>query len=236
MEGCGSRNQWVPVSKPGRCILSPMNQEVPPGDMLSGSVVLIIFLVFVFGLGFLLNRFKNRRFTQAWRPLVRLINGKVIEDGGGAATSWLTGRYLGQPVRAAMVPNRNRYSGESGHYYNHFEVALLEVPGRQDWSIEYKTPILGFGKTGWQIETDDAALRDRLIAYGVIHEVARFGSPEIKYQARAKTLLYSEDVTPLWVPGPERFQEELELLLRLAGVNGEVNSVVSVDSDLIETK
>ena len=200
-----------------------MNQEVPPGDMLFGSVVLVIFLIFVFALGFLINRFKNRRFTQTWRTLVPLINGKVIEDGGGAATSWLTGTYRGQPVRAAMVPNRNRYSGESGHYYNHFEVALLEVPGRQDWSIEYKTKILGFGQTGWQIDTEDAALRDRLIGSGVIDEIARMGPEEIRYQARAKTLLYSEDVTPLWVPAPGRFQEELELLLLLARVNGEVN-------------
>ncbi len=200
-----------------------MSQEVPPADLLFGSVVLIIFLVFVFGLGFLLNRFKNRRFTQAWRFLVPLINGKVIEDGGGAATSWLSGTYRGQPVRAAMIPNRNRYSGESGPRYNYFEIALLEVPGRQDWSIEYKTPLLGFGQTGWQIDTDDAALRDRLNASGVIDEIARLRPEEIRYQAKAKALLYSEDVTPVWVPTPDRFQEELELLLLLARVNGEVN-------------
>ena len=200
-----------------------MNQEAPPGDMLFGSIVLIIFLVFVFGLGFLINRFKNRRFTRAWKPLVHLINGKVIEDGGGAATSWLTGTYRGQPVRASMIPNRNRYSGESGPKYNYFDIALLEVPGRQDWRIEYKTPILGFGQTGWQIDTKDAALRDRLQASGVIDEIARMGPEEIRYQARAKTLLCSEDVTPLWVPAPARFQEELELLLLLARVNAEVN-------------
>jgi hypothetical protein len=57
----------------------------------------------------------------------------------------------------------------------------------------------------------------------VINEIARMGPEEVRYQARAKTLLYSEDVTPLWVPAPGRFQEELELLLRLARVNGEVN-------------
>lgn len=201
-----------------------MNQEVPPGDMLFGTFVLVIFLAFVFGFGFLLYRFKNRRFTQAWAPIVPLLNGKVTGDGGGGATSWLSGTYRGQPVRAAMIPNRNRYSGESGPRYNYFEIALLEVPGRQDWSIEHKTPVLGFGQTGWQIDTDDAALRDRLNASGVIDEIARMGPEEIRYQARAKTLLYSEDVTPLWVPAPERFLEELELLMRLARVNREVNA------------
>lgn len=193
--------------------------------MLFGAFVLAIFLVFVFALGFLINRFKNRRFHQAWSPLVPMISGKVTEDGGGAATSWLSGTYRGQPVRAAMVPNRNRYSGESGHHYNYFEIALLGVPGRQDWRIEYKTKILGFGQTGWQIDTDDAALRDRLLASEVINEIARMGPEEVRYQARAKTLLFSEDVTPRWIPTPGRFQEELELLLLLARVNGEVNAV-----------
>jgi hypothetical protein len=41
-----------------------MNQEVPPGDMLSGSVVLIIFLAFCFAAGKVLSRFKNRRFAE----------------------------------------------------------------------------------------------------------------------------------------------------------------------------
>jgi hypothetical protein len=36
-------------------------------------------------------------------------------------------------------------------------------------------------------------------------------------------LFGSADVTPLWIPLPERFQEELELLLRLAQLNAEVN-------------
>lgn len=200
-----------------------MNQESTTGDTLFGVFVLIIFLAFVFGLGFLLNRFKNRRFHQAWAPLVPMIGGKVHEDGGGAATSWLSGTYRGQPVRAAMVPNRNRYSGESGPRYNYFEIALLEVPGKQDWRIEHKTAVLGFGQTGWQIETADTALKERLLASEVINKIAHMGPEEIRYQARAKTLLFSEDVTPGWAPAPDRFQAELELLLLLARVNREVN-------------
>jgi hypothetical protein len=128
-----------------------MSQEVPPGDMLFGSVVLAIFLVFVFALGWLINKFKNRRFTRAWTPLVPLIQGTVHEDGGGGG--FLSGTYRGHKVRATT----------------------------------------------------------------------RFGQPEVSYQARGKTLLYSEDVTPNWIPAPERFQEELELLLALARINAEVN-------------
>lgn len=90
-----------------------MNREASSGDMLFGSFVLVIFLIFVFAAGFLLNRFKNRRFHQAWLPLVPLLNGKIIDDGGGAATSWLSGTYRGQPVRAAMIPNRTYSNGST---------------------------------------------------------------------------------------------------------------------------
>ncbi len=200
-----------------------MNQEVPPGDMLFGGMVLAIFLVFIFLAGMLISRFKNARFAKAWTPLAPLIGGKVVEDGGGAATSWLTGTWRGRRVVASMTPNRNLYSGESGHRYNHFDVALLDVPGGRDWKIEYQTAILGFGQTGWRIVTRDKALEDRLNASGILFAVSNFGSPEIAYSARDGKLQYSDDVTPQWIPTPERFQQELELLLTLAKVNEEVN-------------
>lgn len=192
--------------------------------MLFGAVVLAIFMVFVFALGFLINRFKNAGFRKAWAPLIPMIQGKVVEDGGGAATSWLTGTYRGKRVRASITPNRSRYSGESGHYYNDFDVALLDVAGKQDWKIEYQTAILGFGHTGWRIVTKDKALEDRLNASGILHAISRFGSPEIAYQARGGVLRLSDDITPLKAPPLESFRDQLELLLVLAKVNEEVNT------------
>jgi hypothetical protein len=200
-----------------------MNQEVPPGDMLFGAMVLAVFMVFVFALGFLVNRFKNSGFRKAWAPLIPMIQGKVVEDGGGAATSWLSGTYRGRKVVASMTPSRNRYSGESGSRYNYFDVALLDVPGGQDWQIEYKTAILGFGQTGWRVLTKDKALEDRLNASGILITIPNFRPDEVLYRARERKLLFAEDVTPQWIPTPERFQQELELLLALEKVNVEVN-------------
>lgn len=200
-----------------------MSQEAPPGDLLFGSAVLAVFLVFVFALGYAIYKFKNLRFTRAWAPLVPLIQGTVSGDGGGGTTSWLTGTYRGHRVQAGMVPHCNRYSGETGFYYNHFEVALLGVAGRLNWNAEVKTAILGFGRTGWTITADDPALVARLEAAGVLSLVARFGEPTVAYQKSARRLAYSEDVTPLWIPPPERFLQELDLLLELAKINAEVN-------------
>ena len=198
-----------------------MNQETH--DLLFGVAVLIPFLVFVFALGLLINKFKNRRFDRAWSPLIPVIQGKITQDGGGATTSWLTGTYRGRRVQAIMTPDRNMYSGESGHRYNSFEAAVLDVKGGQGWSIECKTPILGFGPEGWQIETKDQGLAERLRAAGAIALVERLGMPTVTFNARGKTLQLSEDAGPVWVPAPARFQEELEILLQLAEINERVN-------------
>ena len=194
-----------------------MSQETQ--DMLFGVAVLIPFLVLVFLLGWLINRFKNRRFTRAWAPLVPLIGGTITEDGGGAATSWLSGTWRGRRVRASMTPERNRYSGESGHTYNYFEIALLDLPGGQDWQIEWKSSILGIGQEGWRIDTADPALAERLRAAGVVAVVERMGFEAVTYSARTKTLLFSEDAGPVWVSLPERFREELDALLQLAEIH-----------------
>jgi hypothetical protein len=200
-----------------------MSQEVPPADLVFGAVGLVIFLAFVFGAGLLLSRFKNARYTRSWAELVPVISGVVTNDGGGAATSWLSGSYRGRPVRAAMVPQRSRYSGESGHHYNYFEVTLLEVAGQHDWSVAYKTPLMGFGAEGWHISAHDPDLAGRLQDAGVIERIAPFGAQEVSYRSHGRQLRYSEDVSPRVAPPPERFVAELELLLALAAINAAVN-------------
>lgn len=199
-----------------------MSQET--SDFIFGAIVLVIFLVFVFALGFLINKFKNARFTKAWAPLINIINGKVIEDGGGGATSYLLGTYRGRRVQASMTPDRNRYTNETGFRYNYFEVAAMDVPGKQDWTLSYETSVLGFGQTGLQIKSKDKTLEAALNQAGVISMIAGFGNPTITYSRSTQMLTFSEDVTPQWIPTPERFIAELELLLKLVEVNQRVNT------------
>ncbi|HET9229052.1 MAG TPA: hypothetical protein VFR31_20410, partial [Thermoanaerobaculia bacterium] len=163
------------------------------------------------GLGKVIATFKNARFTQAWTPLVPLINGKVVHDGGGAATSWLVGTWQGRKVRALMSPDRNRYSGESGFTFHEFGVELLDVPGGQDWRIEDARI------------TADPALRQRLEAAGVLLLLQAFGNPTVSYSRSQKRISFLTDAGSRWTPTPEHFEAELGLLLRLAKVNEEVN-------------
>jgi hypothetical protein len=207
-----------------------MDQETR--DILIGAAILIPFLIVVFAAGLVLNRFKNRKFAAAWRPLVPVIGGTVVDDGGGAATSWLTGRFEGRPVHASMTPNRNRTSEGGGLTYNYFDVALNDVPGRIGWQIRYAAGgVLPFGKASWYVEADDPAVAERLLRAGVLEMVrplaeARAIPPTlatVRYDRGGATLTYCEDAGAQWIPSPERFREQLALLLRLASVNADIN-------------
>ncbi len=205
-----------------------MEQE--SSDLLFGVAVMIPFLIGIFVFGWLISRFKNRRFAGAWQPLVPVIGGKIVEDGGGAATSWLTGTFAGRQVHASMTPDRNR-SNESGLRYHHFEATLQHVPGRVDWQVEYKAGMLGFGQASWQTHADDPVVADRLQRAGVIDLIRPLAEaravppwlPTVKYSYRTSTVSYSEDAGTSWIPSADRFREQLALLIRLAQVNADVN-------------
>ena len=188
-----------------------MKPEVSTQDIVIGAVVLVIVLICAYWVGGLLSRWKNARFARAWAPLVPVINGTITNDGGGAATSWLTGMYAGHQVRASITPDRNRYSEQTGPRYNYFDVALLDVQGRQDWSIRSKN-----------IVADDV-LEERLRESGIVAMLTSIGSPEARYNARQQTLQISLEVTSGWAPMPESFQAYLNLLLRLSEINAAVN-------------
>ena len=184
---------------------------VPTSDLITGSVILAVFLACVFGAGVLLNRFKNARFARAWKPLQPVIDGKVVDDGGGAATSWLTGTYKGKQVRASMVPDRNVYSGETGFRFNYFDVALLETAGKSDWVLK-EGPV-----------SKDKALERRLRDAGAMAALDAIGPVEVVYSARQGTLTIIQEPGSAWVPPPAHFEAQLNTLLKLAEINAAVN-------------
>lgn len=203
-------------------------------DMVLGTLILIVFLIVVFIAGYFLYRFKNARLTGAWGPLVSLVNGKVVGDGGGGATSWLTGTYKSRKVQASMTPGRNMYSSNPSESnrgtYNYFESALADVPGKYNWRVEFNRAVLGVGQTGWRVQSEDRSVENSLDAANVVALISPFGEPPshlglstVEYNSREHLLLYREDAGSRWTPTPERFTEELELLLRLEDVNARVN-------------
>jgi hypothetical protein len=74
----------------------------------------------------------------------------------------------------------------------------------------------------------DEPLRRRLEQAGVIAEVGAVSSPTlsyvtVQYETRARTLTYTDDVSPSRVPSSARFAVYLALVARLAVLNTRVN-------------
>lgn len=198
-------------------------------DTLLGILGLAVFLVVVFVAGYFYYRFQNARLTRAWGTLPGLINGHVSGDGGGAASSWLSGTDRGRPVVAALSPNLNQHD-EGGAKYNYFEVALTELPGRHDWSVAYAQRVLGMGQSGWQVKAEDPALAEALRGAAVPSLVAPFGEtpahfmrPTLEYNRRERVLRYRADISPLLAPSPQQFTSLLEMLHNAADINARLN-------------
>jgi hypothetical protein len=195
---------------------------MPTSEVVSGVLFVVGLLLVAYWIGNLLGRVKKKRFANAWRPLVSLVNGTFTCEATISETSVLTGTYAGYPVRAYMAPGstKSHYSKER---YNYFEVQLLHQPGKLDWRIDYQTSVFGLGKQGWQIQAPPA-LEEQLKQQGVLAPIRALGNPIVKYTQQQQSLLLSEDVTPGWAPGPQHFKQQLELLLYLAKTNRLINA------------
>ncbi len=200
-----------------------MDQEF--SDIIIGGAGLLVFLAIAFVGGLLISKFRNSRYSAAWQPLIPLINGNVENDGGGAATSWLTGTYQGKSVYASMVPKRNRYSTDSNEHYNYFEAGLRDIPGKYSWRVEHQAGLLGLGigKTGWDVVSENKALETKLRDAAIVEEISRFLLMSVDYSPQRRILRLSEDVTPAWIPPTDRVRQEFELLLRLESINAALN-------------
>ena len=195
-----------------------MSQETR--DTVLSVMGLAVFLMLAYGVGVLLSRFKNARFRKAWASLQILIDGKVVDDGGGAATSWLTGTYQGYQVQARMAPQRN--SGETGPRFNDFAVALAQVKGEQDWTFSVRSSPEP-GKSPWRVTADTTAVAQRLERAVIENMLPGLGYPKISFRQQSGLLEYQVDVTPALVPTPELFARTLQFLVWLEGVNREAN-------------
>lgn len=191
-------------------------------DTVLGWAILAVFLVVVFAAGWVLHKIKDAALEREWtalRPLIQ--DARIVGDGGGAATSWLTGTYRGRRITASFSPRVTKYTGStSGHYRNAFRVALDDVPGTRDWRLEH---IWRSGGSSWRVIAKDDALRSGLDASPVATILARLGAGEVDYRRSSRELVFSEDVEPLKVPPPDRFRAQLDALFELADVNAAMN-------------
>jgi hypothetical protein len=204
-------------------------------DTMQGVFYFVIFMVIVIAASRVLARFTGSKFAKAMAPLAPVIGGTFSTDSLSAG--WLAGAYRGRTVHAAAIPGVSPGSTAQSARYNAFEVALQDVPGTGDWSVTFGMhtagQILSRGES-WRISADDAGLETRLQDSPLIAELERFagagvrGFPTVRYAAREKTLTHRDSVWPGITPPPEHFQKQLELALRLAEINEQVNPAAPV--------
>ena len=129
----------------------------------------------------------------------------------------------------SFTPAQSVGSGDSATWINAFYIDVMDLVGRQDWRIKfYASGLLGQGPKQLYIEVEDKALGERLERSGVLDAVSTVSAPTqgyvtVQYEARRRTLTYTDDVSRRRIPSHEQFAAQLELVARLAEVNAQVN-------------
>ena len=178
---------------------------------------LVVFLFLAYQAGKLLNTFKHRRFTKAWKPLIGIVNGEVHEDPlGGGASSWLLGQWKGTTIHARMTPAVR--TAQASNHENQFAVGVPEQDGRLNWRADRR----GF-TTSLDVISDDRALEDRLRDAGVLELLNRAKCRTAHFDRSSRYVFVEENVAPLWIPPPERFIVLLDVAVELARVQSTAN-------------
>ncbi|CAG0937011.1 hypothetical protein TFLX_05914 [Thermoflexales bacterium] len=189
-----------------------------------GAVIFVVLIPVIYVVARVITMIGDAGSAHLLAPLAPAIGGTVDRN-----QPCIRGRYQGRDVRVSFTPGQSVGSGDSATAINAFYVEVLDLPGRQDWRIKFHlSGLLGQGPKQLTIEVQDKALGERLEQSEVLSAVAAVSTPTqpyvtVAYEARQKTLTYTDDMTPRQIPSRAQFTAQLELVARLAEVNDRVN-------------
>jgi hypothetical protein len=169
-----------------------------------GSVILVL-VAFVWAS-------RRSSVSRTWEPLVPVVNGTLDRKYGSAV---LRGTYQERPILATQILG-------GAENPDTFRIEMTTVSRGANWLVRYGSEKL-FGKDQWYLQAGHEKLSQRLTDLDVLTEMQRWqGHPTISYRVDSGTLSYEEEGS---VPKPERFQAQLDLLLRFAQINEQVNGL-----------
>jgi hypothetical protein len=157
-------------------------------------------------------------------PLAPLIDGIIDRK-----PPCVRGTYCGNNVRVSFTPEQTVGSGESATWINAFYIQVTDLPGKHNWRIPFGiTGLLGQGPKSLYIETLDEGFRERLDRSGVLLAVGAVSAPTtnyvtVDYDCRLRTLTYTDDVSPKWIPSQAAYAKHLTLVARLVEINKQLN-------------
>ena len=150
--------------------------------------------------------------SRTWEPLVPIVNGTLQRK---YMTAILEGKYHEHPIQATLITG-------GAENPDTFRIDMTTVSRGANWLVRYGSDKL-LGKDQWYLQAGHEKLRQRLEDSDILTEMRRWeGHPTISYRADSGTLTYEEEGK---VPTPERFHSQLDLLLRLAQLNEQVNGI-----------
>jgi hypothetical protein len=157
-------------------------------------------------------------------PLAPLIEGTIDRK-----SPCIRGTYCGTNVRVSFTPKQAIGSGESATSINAFYIQVTDLPGKHNWRIPFGiTGLLGQAQKSLYIETLDEEFRERMDRAGVLLAVGAVSAPTanyvtVDYDCRLRTLTYTDDVSPKWIPSQAAYAKHLTLVAHLVQLNKQLN-------------
>ena len=161
----------------------------------------------------------NAEHERLWPALAKIVNGTYREGT-------LTGEYAGLSVRATITRTRPMEPGGQARYYHQLIARTAGQSRGRDWELHnIGENDSGAEQADWRVDSDDQGLQRRLVEAGVIDIVRQTpGIASVLYRADQGALISLARVAGATaVPEPAPFSMQLDMLARLAQLNGQVN-------------
>jgi hypothetical protein len=179
------------------------------------AIFIVLALVGVIVIFLLSVRTKPPRPSRqaAWAHVLRRIGGTVGRRGQ------ISGSHEGRPLEIFL-----QAYDEDAMFYCYLLRLKIPIQGF-DWTIKCDTTTFLDPTQRWHLKSSEEALVRKLTEAGAVELVKQDAArPEVRYRADKGTLEYSDIVNDdTYVPTPAEFEAQLNLLLRLADLNKELN-------------
>jgi hypothetical protein len=195
-------------------------------NLVLGALILVVLIPLLYIIGWITSTIGDAWSVHILAPLAPAIAGEVSRN-----RPCILGSYQDRDLCVSFTPGQSVGSGDSATMINAFYIEVTGLPGRQDWRITFHlSGFFGQGPRQLHIEVHDKALGERLDRSGVLAAVSAVSAPTqgyvtVEYEARRKTLTYTDDVSPHKIPSPTQFAAQLELVARLAEINAHANPI-----------
>jgi len=193
-------------------------------EFIQNSALLIGFITVVYFAARSIARVGDFLSARKLAPFAPVIGGSADPKRGV-----LRGTHRGRAVEVAFSPKHTAGSDDAATHFKAFHVRVLNSVGKSDWWLRYHVSgALGQGPKRLVAYAHDPQLAARLRSSGIVEEVEAVNAGmetyvAVRFESFSKVLTYTDDVSPRTLPTLDTFKQQLEIAVRVAAVNEELN-------------